>query len=1031
MRTNDCFNDMSLTMSLDVETNQWYDAEGLLSATADIDEVLSAGDFTNAYNVPFIKHVVALLKITKPSTYKKRKVFSLRNVKDAIDAAEAMYSLTAQSKANLEFDLVDFLFQYENPYKLTSMGAEVNLAGFYILPTSEWLGLPLVDVKKNIEKHPNYDKAGLESGYHCLVDEKEIDKQFKLFYDYHKPAGRKKNGIGLLVAHNISYEWNVIITKNKTVREWFKRGYIAEPLRGNGRDTIKAVDIKKGAKMQGEFDDRPVVIACRDTLMYSRSSLAKEGKKFNFPKGDLDYFRAFDLNEMKKVCTSYCTGGAMDADYENMLNYNRRDCSIPFCILNETFYADSYERILTARPCGGSKQKLANVPVSNNQVEDLLQESLAANVYEVVTGYVDKYGNEYDTYEAGKNMHKKIEFVTDAVGRDKKGKKMRNLRAVMKDNNKRRFGYGDAHNNELTKVSFEYEEIMINYNAESQMRTRQVSGGGLVGVNPMMTYKKITSDNGAVKYDDVVLNGYELCHCDLVSAHPSQVNKRYFPATEAMPATEAEKQIALAALRRKDWTSILLNPNRPFSCITTYNPKGKNNWTNYSGYAYFKLKNVTIKNVNGNVVPCMPVVKIAGKLSGKVESRRILESLNKVAEERARLAAELKAASDISQLCSLHHRNKVYRAKELEIACTFEDLSIYQMFYDFEIVDARDMYIYPMKQVEGYVWYIFNVYGRKKVIYKEVDKLAQKCSDIADRTSQALADAVQELLNYCNNQRTVLSEGDYDYITNHAMDTDLKEYTDRALHKVKGVFNGIYGQLYQSPFHEDAYLEDNGTRICEADKSESYEPSFNPSTKRNYLTGMYIAQWSRVDIALHLKHCINNNCKVIYWATDSIYYAAPKGFNVQNLFNSQIDVLRDQRANNNHLGGMDMEQWNKKNNCSNITGICTSQCLRIVVAYDVSHKETGDIIGHKIEATFSGADKDAVFSGCDSFNDYADRLCSKDFFISPFDNNKNQKKHNEDGTYNLIPQGLIINDSSSHDVRMTEYLSRYLPECFS
>lgn len=1028
MKTNDCFNEKSLTMSMDVETNQWYDAEGLLSAATDIDEVLSAGGFTNAYNVPFIKHVVALLKITKPSVYKNHKVFSLRNVKDAIDAAEKISPLTAQGKANLELDLADFLFQHKNPYKLISMGAEVNLAGFYILPTSEWLGLPLVDVKNNINNHPNYDKAGLEPGYHCLVDEAEINKQFKLFYDYHKPAKNKNCGIGLLVAHNISYEWNVIITKNKTVREWFNRGYFAEPLRGNGRDTIKAVDIKKGKlRDYNAFDDRPTVIACRDTLMYSRSSLAKEGKKFNFPKGDLDYYRAFDLDEMKLSCTSYCTGASMNEDYLNMLNYNRRDCSIPFCILNETFYADSYERILAARPCG-DKQKLANVPVSNNQVEDLLQESLASNVYEVTAGYADNRGNKYDTYKAG--LHKVTEFKTDYVGKDSNGKKMMNLRTTMALHNRQRFGYADCQSDEATKFKFEGEEIEVNYNANSQMRTRAVSGGGMVGINPMMAYKKIISDEGTVKYDDVVLNGYEICHCDLNSAHPSQVNKRYFPATEAMPATEAEKQIALSALSRKDWASILVNPNAPFACITMYYPKGKNNWRNYSGYAVFKLKNVTIKNVNGNVVPCMPDVKVVGKISGKVESRRILESLNKVANERARIEAEMKAAKDIKGLHSLHHRNKVYREEEMEIACTFEDLAIYQMFYDFEIVDAHDMYIYPMKPVEGYVWYIFNVYGTKKVIYKQVNKMAIACCDIADRTGQQLADAVQELLDYCDNHRDILSEGDYDYITKHAMDADLKEYTDRALHKVKGVFNGIYGQLYQSPFHEDAFLLDNGTRICEADKTESYEPSFSPSTKRNYLTGMYIAQWSRIDIALHLKHCINNNCKVIYWATDSIYYISPKGFDVRGLFNSQVPVLRDQRANNNNLGGMDMEQWNKKKNCSTITGICTSQCLRIVVAYNMLNSN-GDISGEQIEATFSGADKKAVFSGCDSFNDYADRLCYKDFFISPFDNNKNQKVHNEDGTYNLIPQGLIVNDSSSHDVRMTEYLSKYLPECFN
>lgn len=1030
MRTNDCFNENSLTMSLDVETNQWYDAEGLLSATADIDGVLKAGGFTNSYNVPFIKEVVALLKITKPSVYKKHKVFSLRNVKDVIDIAESFSPLSQQGKANLECDLVDFLFQYENPYKLTSMGAEVNLAGFYVLPTSEWLGLHLEDVKKNIEKHPNYDKAGLEAGYHCLVDEKEIDEQFKLFYDYHKPSKQNNNGIGLLVAHNISYEWNVIITKNKTVREWFKRGYIAEPLRGNGRDTIKAVDIKKGKKKPEEFDDRPVVIACRDTLMYSRSSLAKEGEKFDFPKGELDYYRAFDLNEMKQSCTSYCAGASMDEDYLNMLNYNRRDCSIPFCILNETFYADSYERILAARPRDGSDKRIPNVPVSNNHVEGLLQESLASNVYEVVTGYADKYGNKYEAYKQG--MHKVKEFVINAEGKDKNGKKMTNLMTTMAMHNRQRFGYADAHSNEPTKVKFDNEEIEVNYNTDSQMRAREVSGGGLVGINPMMAYKKITSDNGTVKYDDVVLNGYEICHCDLNSAHPSQVNKRYFPATEPVLATEEEKKIAIEALKCKQWMEILANPNKPFPCITKYYPKGhkKNKWTCYSGHAVFKLKNVTIKNINGNVVPCMPVVKVTGKLSGKVESRRILESLNKVAEERARLTAELKVASDISKLPSLHHRNKVYRAEELEIACTFEDLSIYQMFYDFEIVDARDMYIYPMKEVEGYVWYIFNLYGKKKVIYKQNNKLAEDCCDIKDRTGEQLAEASQKLLDYCNNQRAVLSEGDYDYVTKHAMDKDLAKYTDRALHKVKGVFNGIYGQLYQSPFHEQAFLEDNGTRICEADKSESYEPDFNPSTKRNYLTGMYIAQWSRIDLALHLRHCIDNNCKVIYWATDSIYYIARKGFNVRNLFNSQCQLLKDQRPNNNQLGGMDMEQWDKKNNCSAIRGICTSQCLRIVVEYNTFDK-AGNVDGEQIKATFSGGNVEAVFSGCDSFNDYANRLCSKDYFISPFDNNKNQKMHNEDGTYNLLPQGLIVNDSRNHDVRMTEFLSRYLPECFN
>ena len=70
MKANDCFNEDSLTMSIDIETNQWYNAEGLLSATDDIDEVLTECGFVTSYQVTFIKLVVALLKNTKPSAYK-------------------------------------------------------------------------------------------------------------------------------------------------------------------------------------------------------------------------------------------------------------------------------------------------------------------------------------------------------------------------------------------------------------------------------------------------------------------------------------------------------------------------------------------------------------------------------------------------------------------------------------------------------------------------------------------------------------------------------------------------------------------------------------------------------------------------------------------------------------------------------------------------------------------------------------------------------------------------------------------------
>lgn len=998
MRTNDAFTDDSLTMVVDIETNQWYLAQNFLTAS---DEAIEEEAYkyctartTNANLLMFILTVCKVLKCENPSIVNRYKCFSMENIKNAFDLAKQFSDDAEQELKRNELETFNFLTRTETGFKLTSAETETNLAGFFVLRTAKWLDMDNETLKMHLASLPQFTKAGLDEGYYALVDKTEIDLQFKKFIKYHRPKrGHRQNlvaGQGLIVAHNISYEWNNCVRHLPAFVELHKKGELSAPLKGSAKNTIKSCDIMYGKKPDSGFDSRPVYVAMRDTFMYTRASLAKAGKKYEFPKGDISYYKAFNLDEVKHAAKRMNE----DSDEVALIKYNRRDCEIPFLILHETMGED-YDAIFVSTQGQKGKTIEPKIPVSNNQLADMRFKIQTANIYENVTGYRDSKGR--DVPKGTKGAHRVIEFQSV-----KTDKKQVNIRETMKLHNKKNFGY--SLKSETIHDLFGEPDLMINYDIEKQKTEKQVAGGGLVGINPFFAFKKVKQVGLDVVVEGKVYKNSEIFHCDLISAHPSQVNKRYFPAHDAVPATDAEKEKALDCLKRMDWTSKAQNPHKAFATIVNYRPHG---FKYYSGFAKFTLKNVKLRGQNSNAVPAMPDAKATSQYSGVRDRDYILNTVASCfdAFEQSKIDAIKQSTKKFS------HRNKVYWADEMEVACTFEDLCIYQMFYDFEITDAKDMHIYRMQAVEGYVWYIFMLYGRRKQIYKEIEKMVGKYKD-----GRASKQDVQDLLD---KYTADIEPSDHAYLSAHSDDV---RYAHEQLQKVKGIFNGIYGQLYQSPIHEQIELVLDCKSLTEnvIDKE-----SFRPSMHRNYLTGMYIAQWSRIDLALHLKYCIDNGCTVLYWATDSIYFVGPKGFNVKSLFNEQEQVLKDQRPNVNSLGGMDMEQY--ENGSSLITGLCTSQCLRIVIGRIAEEvDDNGNKTGKKYEAydaTLSGAPADVVFDGCKTFDDYADRLCEEDYYISPFDNNKNEKKHNEDGTFNLLPQGFVLNDSNSNDVIFTRFIS--------
>ena len=1004
MKTNDCFTDESLTLSMDIETNQWYNAEGVLNWTGIVNEPQNSAA-CNAY----ITTVIDFMKAIPTTAYNNAPCFSMRDIKTAVDKANEIHAMFGYEKARPWHELACMDFLFGNLLK--SEACEVNLAGMYVLRTENWLDKDIPDLKQYLGQLPIFHNTALDEGYHAITTQQEIDEMLERFINFHF-AGDK--GIGLIVAHNMSYEWNNCMRNSKTIASCVSAGWMPSPMRGNAANTLKALDITIPNAEETQWYH---VVDIRDTFMYARQSLRKAGDKFGYEKGELDYMMAFDANEIANAVDAKVRGDVHpNPDYDNMVNYNRRDTEIPFLILHDSFCPD-YATVLAKT----SKKGTASVPVSNNQIAGKRDWKASENVYEVTDGWMDNNGNHYsDTDRRPYGCHRKkvIERRTSAPTYANQSGKMVKIKSITADflnMNKYIFSY------DLKPHAYGTEAWT--YSEEIQDDCKKVAGGGFVGINPLAAFHKFSKEGDDVKSyliaddsfkEDETFRNYDICHCDLTSAHPSQVNKRYFPASaptkvDQTTADDVMNQI-ICQLDVKAF-KIVSNPTLPFSTVLKIQ-KQVGGTKNYSGFATFTLGNVRIKNVNGNVVPCIPASTRKSKISGKIDEETML-GMFRDAVNNTNNATNIESMMATTFI----HRNKVFKAEAIDVTCTFEDLFIYKMFYDFDIVAVRDMYLYKMAVCPAYVWYCFDRWGGFKQTYKNLEGV---CKAFATKKCTA-----QDVYDAFNTMRSIIFSSDYDYVRDHFFgcldESNAKElvsYMHARLQYVKGIFNGIYGQNYQSQVHETIALGIVDGVVGETEVSLSFQPNM----KRNYMVGMYIAQWSRIDIALHIKYCIDNLCKVFYWATDSIFYAAPQGFDIRNKFNAAERILQDQRPNNNLLGGMDMEQWDKENDASMITGFCTSQSLRNIVEYKFFDKADGTW-KRDTEITFSGANDKAVFQGLRTFDEYCLRLCAENFVLSPFDNNKNSKKANSDGTYCLLPQGFVMNQSGKYEVEMARLIA--------
>lgn len=502
---------------------------------------------------------------------------------------------------------------------------------------------------------------------------------------------------------------------------------------------------------------------------------------------------------------------------------------------------------------------------------------------------------------------------------------------------------------------------------------KPVTGGGLVFVNPEYAFK--VWERGK-EYN---IGGHRFTvnnvkHIDLNSAHPSQVFKRRFPDEAPRRIDDTQdaalrdfvlEQIAdrLPELRHQSGEFLAAGIANGFDTFDTLFPslnmntqQTGQNAAYFSGYAVFTLENVRARIFTKGgapfTLPCMWSSKLQTKRSGTGFAPGCF-------------AGAYASATDGENVRKV--QGKVYSADRIKIKLTFEDLAIFSLFYDFDIIAAERMSLYPMGTCSDYLYKQFLHFGQKKKEYKVAHEITKAILNSKPYKGNPVTEA--DLVEAVNTP--TFSEADRAAILS-ALSLDGIEDAERVagglLKIVKGQFNGIYGTAYQSLFRDAPQLVTDGAGAVEwmndpeADASGTKYDDANRSGV-DPLQGSYIAQWSRVDIALYSALVANMGGIPLYIATDSIYYLETnetdpglvdviKGNGSGLPYNKQTDFLFKNRYNAVHLGGMDFE--------ADADRVAYTQALKIIVERDIIKDGKPETV---TEITFSGCSADNFFEG--------------------------------------------------------------------
>lgn len=551
---------------------------------------------------------------------------------------------------------------------------------------------------------------------------------------------------------------------------------------------------------------------------------------------------------------------------------------------------------------------------------------------------------------------------------------------------------------------------------------KKVTGGGLVFVNPFFAYHKFevgksysTHDEKGNVYDRFTVK--EIRHIDLISAHPSQAFKRFFP-TQAPVKVPEEAYSAIKDLLKQCRKDILHMASvggiqKGHDCFSTLTrrlsiKKGSSKDDATSGFAKFTFKNLRAKPfyINKDIyqLPCLWSSKITTTLSGT--NTFDPEDYEPIKGEDLVLVG-----------------SKVYEAWTASINLKFEDfLAVVCLFYDFDDFEIENVHLYSMGMISPYLYKQFASLGEKKNAYKAINKALGKGDLQAAKDAaqcKMVLDAHRQLIEECSGSSEEMAT--------------LFELSGPWLAAAKAQFNGVYGSSYQGLERDasDLGFDEAGEIVWNKQKAKYDEEN---KSGIDYLQGSYIATWSRVDIALYTYLLASEKAIPLYVATDSVYYLVtqyttkdldsvlgldlPADRYEERAFNKPVTELFRERHNLPQIGGMDNE--------NPITVIGYTQALKLICQEKVINKATGEIELHDC-ITFSGttAEKEVIdeegnefavgfFAGCSDVHAKIERLFQENGVYTKYDMFSKNKKAagtcDSDGAYELIGQNFINNN---------------------
>lgn len=303
---------------------------------------------------------------------------------------------------------------------------------------------------------------------------------------------------------------------------------------------------------------------------------------------------------------------------------------------------------------------------------------------------------------------------------------------------------------------------------------------------------------------------------DMKSAHPSQIFNKRYPMGDT--TTEVPKEYFNDVIRELKFKAKLMQ-RMPKKFYNTFCPE-------YDFLILCELKGVKEKEINGNIINSLS--------AGQYVQSKETAVTNRVARNIGGISLHGKVRSSQSYTKWFYGIDLIYHLS----------------FYDVEEINIIECYQYSMANCDEYLVKQFEFYGESKEVYKSFTKQSSK-------------------LNFPEMKEIVQNSTAEAYTKNALRPEDYDLFLNNELLRIKGIFNGLFGQQYQSPIHNNMLFNTSDNYSIAKAETKEYEESIK-KTSIHYCVGAYIALWSRFELACMIWHVIQNGGKVFYFATDSV-----------------------------------------------------------------------------------------------------------------------------------------------------------------